>query len=368
MSLSRARRRHEHQAVRAGEVAREHSDLARLEVDLVEVVADRGIEIFRAQPGRIDLDDLVRVLGGDVEGAGARRHHDGVIGRAGGRGQLDEALALIGGAGGVDEGVRLVRLAGQDEIPVRQQLQRIRVADRQRLVRLPGHEVRAGVAVAQDALRLELAEGRVAVEDFRDHRIARVRAGLADEDGLAGEHDIVEAAAGIRAIGVARSPLQLLADLMRRGIDQRQRRIRVLVLQRPDVAGGRIKLQPVHMAAERVARLDRAELAVFDDGAAAAGSGIGRAARAVAPHGPDGTVGHRERVRRGLAPRCPRENALADDLRHLRFLLLIGCQTARRMTLDGASVTTAVTQEQRLKDPARSHRRCHETDAQLSNT
>jgi len=93
--------------------------------------------------------------------------------------------------------------------------------------------------------------------DRRGYRI-----GIAHEHLAVREHDIV-IAAGLGRNGVG----QRLADRAVFGIDDAQRRIAVLVLQRPDLAGNRIELQTIDIAVDLIGMVDFAGVIIFDDGA-----------------------------------------------------------------------------------------------------
>jgi hypothetical protein len=78
------------------------------------------------------------------------------------------------------------------------------------------------------------------------------------------QHDIVIATGrGRNGIG------QGLADRVIFGIDDAQGGIAVLVLQRPDLAGHRIELQTIDIAADLIGVVDFAGMIIFDDGAVA---------------------------------------------------------------------------------------------------
>jgi hypothetical protein len=99
----------------------------------------------------------------------------------------------------------------------------------------------------------------VAAGQLHQGRIAGVyRIGIAHEHLAVREHDIV-IAAGLGRNGVG----QRLADRAVFGIDDAQRRIAVLVLQRPDLAGNRIELQTIDIAADLIGM----GVIIFDDGA-----------------------------------------------------------------------------------------------------
>ena len=103
----------------------------------------------------------------------------------------------------------------------------------------------------------------VAAGQLHQGRIAGVyRIGIAHEHLAMREHDIVI------ATGRGRNGIrQRLADRVVFGIDDAQRRIAVLVLQRPDLAGDRIELQTIDIAADLIGVVDFAGMIIFDDGA-----------------------------------------------------------------------------------------------------
>jgi hypothetical protein len=76
---------------------------------------------------------VITVLVGDIERSRAGGWHDGVV-RDIARRQSQERLDLVGRAGILDEDVGAISLAGQQQVAIRQQLQAVRIGDRQRLV------------------------------------------------------------------------------------------------------------------------------------------------------------------------------------------------------------------------------------------
>jgi hypothetical protein len=134
---------------------------------------------------------------------------------------------------------------------------------------LAGHGIEAGRAVGQDRRRQQHAVRPVTVDEFHQCRIAgAVRVGIAQEHLVTLEHDIVVAAGGGR-IGEAQGS----RDLVAYRIDQRNRRVAVLVLQCPDLAGVRVEFQAIDGTRNRVAMLDMPRLVVLNDRARTAGAG-----------------------------------------------------------------------------------------------
>ena len=90
----------------------------------------------------------------DIERPRAGGWHDRVVRDIVSR-QNHERLGLLLRTGILDEDEGAISLAGQQQVAIWEQLQAVRIGDRQRLS-LPGDEVGTGVAKAQDAGGLQL--------------------------------------------------------------------------------------------------------------------------------------------------------------------------------------------------------------------
>ncbi len=295
-------RRHEDQAVRTGQTREQDRLGAGLEVDVDQLRADRGVGVVGGEAGDADLLDLVRSGVGQIERAGVGVGNDHVVERRpGGKiGQRVEPHRLVRLAGVGDDRERVVVAAGQDQPAVAQRLQRVRVGQRNNLAGLPGGDVGAGRAVGQDGRELQRCLRVLPARQLLDHRVAGAgRVGVAQVNLAAGIRDVVVAA---RAAGDG--VLQRRADRLGLRIDQAQRRIAVLVLQRPDQPGHRVEFQAVDRAANAERVLDGTGQAVLDDGARPGQAG---AIRPVAVFGPERAVSVGERVRaRWFRPGRPR--------------------------------------------------------------
>ena len=134
---------------------------------------------------------------------------------------------------------------------------------------LAGYGVQPLRAVGQDGRRQQQTARSIAVHQFHERRITgAVRVGVAQKDFVALEYDIVITTCRGR-IGIAQGPGHLVGQR----IDQRQRRVAVLILQCPDLAGVRIVFQAIDGTRDRVGMLDVPCLVVLDDRAQTASTG-----------------------------------------------------------------------------------------------
>ena len=200
---------------------------------------------------------------GKIEGprGGAGLDHVVEPGIAGGH-ALDvcERNRLIGFPRILDVDDRAIVTAGEDQVAVRRHLQRIGVALRHDFD-LASYGVQTLRAVGQDGRRQQQTARPVAVHQFHQRRIAgAVGVGVTQKDFVALEDDIVVATCRGR-IGIAQGTRHLVGH----GIDQRQRRVAVLILQRPDLASVRIVFQAVDGTRNRVGVLDISCRVVLDD-------------------------------------------------------------------------------------------------------
>ncbi len=228
---------HEHDAVRRRKVdvsgvraGDERGEDTGGRIDLAErlLASERHVVVVGVQPGRIEGIDLVGLGIGQIERScrGAGLDHIVEAGAAGGH-ALDRRKGnrLVGRSRivHVDDGT--VGTAGQDQIAVRRQLHRVGIGQRYGFD-LAGHGVEAGRAVGQDRRRQQRATRVIAVEELYQDRIAgAVRISVAQKHLVAFEHDIVVAIGGGRI-----DEAEGAGDFVGHGIDQRNRRIAVLVL------------------------------------------------------------------------------------------------------------------------------------------
>jgi hypothetical protein len=211
------------------------------------------------------MDRKHAVVGGvrQIERAGAGVGLDDVVEAAGHPLHLRKRDQLMRGAGiaYVDDDV--IGAAGEQEIAVRRHLPRVRVVLRNHLG-LAALEIDAGRSERKNGLGVERGAIRiVAGGHLHQSRIAVThRVGVALEHLAVREHDVViTARRGGGRVGRRQGDAVLL------GIDHRQRRVAILVLQRPDFMRDRIEFQPVNVTGDLISLLDMAGPIIFDDGA-----------------------------------------------------------------------------------------------------
>ncbi len=223
----------------------ERSKGPRRRIDLAERLqaSHRRVIVVGVQAGCMERIDLVGFGVGEIERARCRAGLDHVVEAGIARSHAlnrREGNRLVGRSRILHVDDRAIGAAGQKQIAVRRQLQGIGIGLRHEFG-LAGHRVETSHTIGQDRRRQQQAARPVAIDEFHQRRIANaVRIGIAQEHLVALEDDIVKAARGGR-IGEA----QGASHLVGRGIDQREHRVAVLILQRPDLAGVRVVFQAI---------------------------------------------------------------------------------------------------------------------------